>query len=401
MLIPTARRKAGTPSRCRPPSSTPAGRCPPLLVAQRVCLAIVLLAGCLGMSTVHAEKPLAARVLVIGHRGASALRPEHTLASYAKAIADGADFVEPDLVMTRDGVMVIRHENEIGGTTDVAAHPEFAGRRTTKTIDGQAVTGWFTEDFTLAELKTLRARERLPELRGTAYDGRFQIVTLDEFIDFVAAESATVGRPIGIIPEIKHGSYFRRLGLPMEDKLLATLAAHRYTRTAPVEIQSFETANLRYLHERLGGDQAHRLHPNIRLLQLIGDPHERPGDVIAAGGTLSYAQMTTPAGLRAIARYADAIGPELKAVIPWDADDRLGRPTALVHDAHAAGLQVHPYTFRPENLFLAKDFRKGDDPKTFDAAGLVAEIRVYLAAGIDAFFTDDPALGRAAVDASR
>jgi glycerophosphoryl diester phosphodiesterase len=134
-------------------------------------LALVLLTGCLGMSTVHAEKPLAAKVMVIGHRGASALRPEHTLASYAKAIADGADFVEPDLVMSRDGVMVIRHENEIGGTTDVAAHPEFADRKTTRTIDGQAVTGWFTEDFTLAELKTLRARERLPELRGTAWDG--------------------------------------------------------------------------------------------------------------------------------------------------------------------------------------------------------------------------------------
>lgn len=337
--------------------------------------------------------PLAAKVLVIGHRGASALRPEHTLASYAKAIADGADVIEPDLVMTRDGVMVARHENEIGGTTDVAAHPEFAARKTTKQIDGQAVTGWFTEDFTLAELKTLRARERLPELRSTAYDGQFQIVTLDEIIDFTAAESAALGRPIGLIPEIKHGTYFQRIGLPMEDALLATLAAHAYTRTTLVEIQSFEIANLKSLHDKLG-----KQHPNIRLLQLIDAPDTQPGDVLAAGGKLTYAQMLTPAGLKAIAAYADAIGPDYHAIIPYDEHGRLGRPTALVHDAHAAGLEVHPYTFRPENTYLAKDFWKGTSPKAFNGEGMVAEVRAYLAAGIDAFFTDDPALGREAVD---
>ena len=198
------------------------------------------------------EAPIATKVLVIGHRGASALRPEHTLASYGKAIADGADFIDPDLVMTRDGVPVARHENEISGTTDVAQHAEFAARKTTKTIDGHAVTGWFTEDFTLDELKTLRARERLPELRSTAYDGQFQIPTLEEIIDFVAAESATSGRVIGIIPEIKHSTYFHKNGLPMEDRVLAILAAHAYTRTAPVEIQSFEIANLRYLRSKLG-----------------------------------------------------------------------------------------------------------------------------------------------------
>jgi len=360
---------------------------------------MVAVALALGTMTAQAtEKPLASKVLVIGHRGACALRPEHTLASYGKAIADGADYVEPDLVMTKDGVMVARHENEIGGTTDVAEHPEFANRKTTKTIDGKAVTGWFTEDFTLAELKTLRARERLPQLRSTRYDGEFQIPTLDEIIDFVAAESAVVGRPIGIIPEIKHGTYYQKLGLPMEDKLLATLAAHSYTRSAPVEIQSFEIANLKYLHGKLGGAQARREHPNIRLLQLMGQAKEQPYDVVAAGAALTYADMMKPAGLHDIATYADAIGPATRSIIPLLADGKLGQPSALVHDAHAAGLELHPYTFRPENQFLAKDFWQGSDPKTFNEAGSVAEIRAYLNAGIDAFFTDDPAIGREAVD---
>jgi glycerophosphoryl diester phosphodiesterase len=344
------------------------------------------------------ERPLAPKVLVIGHRGESVRRPEHTLASYGLAIADGADFIEPDLVMTRDGVMVARHENEIGGTTDVADHPEFASRRTHKTIDGHEVSGWFTEDFSLAELKTLRARERLPQLRGTKYDGEFQIPTLDEIIDFVAAESSVVGHPVGIIPEIKHGTYFRKIGLPIEDRLLASLAAHSYTRAAPVEIQSFEIANLKYLHEKLGGAQAHRQHPNIRLLQLLDDPQLQPYDVVAGGGELTYAQMMTPAGLRRIAGYADAIGPSLEAIIPHTADGHMGRPTALVHDAHAVGLELHPYTFRPENQFLAKDFWCDDDPRSFNEAGLLAQIDAYLDAGIDAFFTDDAAIGRKAVD---
>lgn len=356
------------------------------------CLVTTLFLAAMVPSVHAGERPLANKVLVIGHRGASALRPEHTLAAYAKAIADGADFIEPDLVMTRDGAMVARHENEIGGTTDVAAHPEFAARRATKTIDGHAVTGWFTEDFTLAELKTLRARERLSELRGTKYDGRFQILTLDEIVDFAAAESATYGRPIGIVPEIKHGTYFRGIGLPMEDRLLAVLDAHDYTRHTPVEIQSFEIGNLKYLRARLGDR-----HPHVSLLQLIDEPEARPTDVAEAGGALSYAQMCAPEGLRAIATYADAIGPNLRAVIPLAADGRLGRPTTLVRDAHAAGLAVHVYTFRPENRFQARDFWKGGDPGTRNPEGSVAEIRAYLDAGIDAFFTDDPALGRRAL----
>lgn len=353
------------------------------------CLGAVLMS-----AAVHAdEKPIAAKVLVIGHRGASALRPEHTLASYAKAIADGADYVEPDLVMTKDGVPVARHENEISTTTDVASHPEFAARKTTKTIDGHRVTGWFTEDFTLAELRTLRARERLPDYRSTRYDGDFQIPTFDEIIDFVATESATLGRVIGIIPEIKHGTYFQKTGLPMEDRVLAIIAAHHYTQHAPVEIQSFEIANLRYLRGKLG-----KRHPNVRLLQLIDDLREQPYDVVSTGGKLSYGDMVKPAGLREIAGYADAIGPNIRSIIPLNPDGTLGTPTLLVHDAHAAGLEVHPYTFRPENHFQARNFWQGSDPKTFNEAGSIAEIRAYLAVGIDAFFTDDPAIGRKALD---
>jgi glycerophosphoryl diester phosphodiesterase len=361
----------------------------------RLSCVLVIAAGMLLMAPdgQAKEPPLATKVLVIGHRGASALRPEHTLASYAKAIADGADFIEPDLVMTRDGVPVARHENEISGTTDVAQHPEFAARKVARMIDGHAVTGWFTEDFTLDELKTLRARERLPAFRSTAYDGQFQIPTLDEIIDFVATESATSGRVVGIIPEIKHSTYFRQAGLPMEDRVLAILAAHAYTRTAPVEIQSFEVANLRYLRGKLG-----KHHPNIRLLQLLDDAATHPYDVVAAAGKLSYGDMMTPAGLREIASYADAIGPNIRAIIPLAADGGLGQPTPLVHDAHAAKLEVHPYTFRPENHFQARNFWQGSDPRTFNEKGSVAEIRAYLDAGIDAFFTDDPALGRRAVD---
>jgi glycerophosphoryl diester phosphodiesterase len=339
------------------------------------------------------EWSLAGAVQVIAHRGASALRPEHTLAAYAQAIADGADFIEPDLVMSRDGVLLARHENEIGSTTDVADHPEFAARKTLKRIDGEPVRGWFSEDFTLAELKTLRARERLPQWRGTQYDGQFEIATLEEIIELAASASAGRARPLGIIPEIKHGSYFAGLGLPTEDRLLATLAGHAWARTAPVEIQSFEVGNLRYLRQRLG-----ERHANIRLLQLLGDPHEQPWDIRVSGGTQDYAWMMTPPGLHTIAGYADAIGPHVRAILPLDAAGRLGTPTSLVRNAHAAGLEVHTYTFRPENHFLPPALWQGDDPATFNEAGSIAEIRAALDAGIDAFFTDAPAVGRKALD---
>lgn len=358
--------------------------------------AIVLLAWSLTAMAAAAQESNPAmsssepRPLVIAHRGASALRPEHTLAAYAKAIEDGADAIEPDLVSTRDGVLVARHENEISGTTDVAEHAEFAARKTNKSVDGETISGWFTEDFTLAELRTLHARERLPQLRSTQYDGQFGIATLEEIINLVASESSRRGRVIGLVPEIKHPTHFARLGLAMEDKLLGMLQAHEYTRRAPVMIQSFETANLRALRESLGHTR-----PNIQLLQLLGDPGERPFDVVTAKRRTTYGDMMQANGLREIAGYADAIGPSLKS-IDLRTDDQGSRST-LVDAAHEAGLKVVVYTFRPENYFLPDALKSNDGDTARHAAGSVREIRRYLAAGIDALFTDDPALGREAV----
>lgn len=341
-----------------------------------------------------ATTPAAAKPLLFAHRGASALRPEHTLASYAKAIADGADYIEPDLVSTRDGVLVARHEADLTETTDVAKHRQFAARRTRKTIDGQLHLGWFVEDFTLAELKTLRAIERLPKVRpgNTQYDGQFQIPTWEEIIEFVAAQSATSGRLIGLVPELKSSTYFASAGLPLEDRFIATLAEHEYTRRAPLEVQSFEIANLKYLRSKLGK------RTNLRLMQLVSPGDIRPGDVAAAGGALTYAGMVTPAGLREIATYADVVAPPTRAVIPLGKDERLLAPTALVDDAHRAGLLVHTWTFRPENRFLAADFRNGEGENARNPAGSVAEIKRYLRTGIDGLFSDDTALARQAID---
>ena len=317
--------------------------------------------------------------IVIAHRGASGLRPEHTLASYQLAIEQGADVIEPDLVPTRDGVLVARHENEIGGTTDVAARPEFAARRTAKAIDGTTVTGWFTEDFTLAELKTLRARERLPALRpgNAAYDGRFEVPTFAEVIALAKRAAAETGRLIGIYPETKHPTYFAQAGLGTDLPLLTALREAGWdSADAPVFIQSFEVANLRQL-SRL---------TQVRLIQLI-DAQGGPAD----GAEPSYAAMATPEGLRAIAGYAFGIGPNKSQLF---AD---GVPATLVADAHAAGLHVHPWTYRAENQFLPGSFRRGDDPAAHGDGQ--AEIVAALGLGIDGFFTDYPALGVAAREA--
>ena len=315
-------------------------------------------------------------VIVIAHRGASGERPEHTLASYDRAIEQGADYVEPDLVLTRDGVLVARHENEISETTDVAEHPEFADRRMTKTIDGVAMTGWFTEDFTLAELRTLRARERLPQLReaNTRFDGLYQVPTFEEIIRLVRAREAETGRTIGIYPETKHPSYFASIGLPHEAPLLAVLARHGYgSADDALFIQSFEVDNLR----RLDG-----LTP-LRLIQLVSDSGSPPDRA-----DLSYAGMMTTDGLAEVATYADGIGPAKTMVIARNADGSLGASTGLVARAHNAGLAVHPWTFRAENYFLPTDLRAGADPRAH--GDLAAEMRAFIAEGVDGLFADQP-----------
>jgi glycerophosphoryl diester phosphodiesterase len=344
--------------------------------------------------TASAKGKSSRKVEVFGHRGACALRPEHTLASYAQAIVDGADYIEPDLVCTRDGVLVARHENNLTETTDVSLRPEFSARRTGKTIDGVTEEGWFVEDFSLAELKRLRAIERIPAIRpgNTAYDGQFQVPTWDEIVEFVAAASATHGRAIGLIPELKHSTYFARIGLPLEDRFAQSLDAHSHTQTHPLEVQSFEVDNLRALRRRLGR------RPNLRLMQLVGGGSmPLPADTIAAGQGPSYAQMLTPAGLREVASYADVVAPPSRLLIPWGPDQRLLAPTRVIADAHDAGLLVHTWTFRPENRFLPAEFRSSAGDNTRHEAGSMAEIRAYVDAGIDGFFTDDPAVGVAAL----
>ncbi len=314
--------------------------------------------------------------LVIAHRGASGERPEHTLAAYDLAIDQGADVIEPDLVPTRDGVLVARHENEIGGTTDVADRPEFGRRRATRLVDGQPVAGWFTEDFTLAELKTLRARERLPDVRpaNTAYDGRFEIPTLAEIIALAKRRTAETGRTVAIYPETKHPSYFENIGLGTDAPLVAELRAAGWTAPdAPVFIQSFEVDNLRRLSRMT----------RLRLIQLL-DAEGAPAD----RATASYAAMTMPEGLREVARYAWGIGPN-KSLL-WAGEE----PSPLVRDAHAAGLRVHPWTYRAENRFLPSRFRRGDEPNA--PGDLAGEIAAVLTLGIDGFFTDHPAIGVAA-----
>lgn len=359
----------------------------PALALGRRDMLTVLAAAALARPALAAGKR---RVEVFGHRGASALRPEHTLASYAKAIEDRADFIEPDLVISKDGALVIRHEPNIAETTDIAHRSEFAGRKTEKIIDGKRQVGWFVEDFTLAELKTLRAIERLPQLRprNAAMDGRFGLVTWTEMIEFAAAQSRARGRPIGLVPELKHSTYFRSIGLPLEDRFLATLDAD-YLQRCPLVIQSFEIENLKYLRVRLGR------RPRLRLMQLI-DPASPPADVVKAGGSLTPARMMQADGLREIARYADILAPDTRSIIPLGPNKKLLHPTPVTAAAHKAGLRVIPYTFRPENYFLAADFQDGQSMAARNPAGSIAEIRAYLAAGIDGFFTDDPHLGRRA-----
>ncbi|MEU6542376.1 glycerophosphodiester phosphodiesterase [Streptomyces sp. NPDC046859] len=322
---------------------------------------------------------------IIGHRGASGYRPEHTLGSYQLALDLGADIVEAgDLVPTRDGHLVCRHEPEIGGTTDVASRPEFAGRRKTKLLDGVATTGWFTEDFTLAELKTLRATERIPANRphNTLYDGRWAIPTFEEVLAWQDEQTRRRGRQVWIYPELKHPTYFREQGLGLEERVAKVLRRHgKDRRDSPVILQSFEPTSVQRMDKLVGNP----------LVVLLSGAAGRPWDFERTGDPRTVADLVTPAGLREIATYAQGIGPTLDLVIPKDAAGRLTTPTTLVRDAHKAGLLLHPYTMRNENPFLPAEFRKGTDP---DAYGDVfGAYRAYFATGIDGVFTDNPDTG--------
>lgn len=348
-------------------------------------LALIALWGGMGMSDAAAQTLDGAPPIIIAHRGASGERPEHTLAAYERAIDQGADYIEPDLVLTRDGVLVARHENAISGTTDVADHPEFANRRMTKSIDGVEVTDWFTEDFTAVELRTLRARERLPQLRAanSVYDGQFAIPTFEEILELVRAAESRTGRRIGIYPETKHPSYFASIGLPHEGTLLEMLARYGYTHASdPIFIQSFEVGNLIALNTKT----------ELQLIQLV-EPDGAPVD----RSDTRYVDMMSDAGLAAIATYADGIGPAKDMLIARGADATLGASTGLVARAHGAGLAVHPWTFRAENYFLPANLRVGAEPQTH--GDLAGEIRAFIAEGVDGLFSDYPGIARTTVDA--
>jgi glycerophosphoryl diester phosphodiesterase len=339
----------------------------------RIFLAVLALA--------VATPALADTPIIIAHRGASGDRPEHTLAAYELGIDQGADYIEPDLVVTKDGVLVARHETEISETTDVAAREEFADRRRSKTVDGQLISGFFAEDFTLAELRTLRAKERIPGLRpqNARFDGLYQIPTLEEIVSLVRAKETEVERQIGIYPELKHSEFLlQEEGIDTVDLLLLELKRLGVTAEDPVFIQSFEVGPLQRLNQR----SAFRL---VQLVSAEGGPADEP--------EMRYADMVTPSGLAEIATYADAVGANIGMVL-----DAAGLATPLIADAQAAGLLVHAWTLRKENAFLPAALRIGDsEAGTGNSAALFALLRK---AGVEGVFTDDPALAVAALEAS-
>ena len=387
----------------------------PLILPVCALSTAVLLAACSSSSddggsrypTLRGDAPL-----VIGHRGAAGYLPDHTLEGYKKAIEMGADFIEPDLVATQDGVLVARHEPNITGTTDVSKRPEFADRKTRKTVDGVEEEGWFVSDFTLTELKTLRAIQPFAD-RDPQFNGQFQIPTFVEVLDLAKAEGAKAGRTVGVYPETKHPTYHASLGLPLEDRLLATLAQYGYTtKASPAIVQSFEVANLKYLRSKTQVRLVQRVDGND--LNADGSidlaaPYGRPYDFAVAGDARTFASLLTPAGLQQVKTYADGIGPWKPYLIPSrlvdrnsdgqpddlnadgkidDRDRVMLAPTEVVKNAHAAGLFVHPYTFRSEARRLASDFK--GDPK--------AEYKLFYELGVDGVFSDFPDQAKAARD---
>lgn len=312
--------------------------------------------------------------MIVGHRGAPGYRLEHTMASYELAYRLGADYVDVDLVPTWDGHLVARHENEIGTSTDVATRHHFAGRRSTKLIDGLSVTGWFTEDFTLAELKSMRATEPVPQLRphNTVYNGQCEIVTYQEVLDLADRLTEELGRRLGTFPEVKHAAYFAGIGNPIEPELVDILRTRTLDRPdSPVVLQSFEVGTLRLLSERV----------RVPLLQLTADSGA-PADFVAHGDPRGYAELVTAEALPGIARYASYLGPATSQLVDVHGDAR------LVTEAHAAGLRVVPYTLRNENAFLPARLRSSDDPREWGDFG--SEYRRVLDTGVDGVFTDQP-----------
>ena len=338
-----------------------------LVVTAAVCVPAAPLAADAGNGT--DPKPDKRNVIVIAHRGASGDRPEHTLAAYRLAIKQCADYIEPDVVSTRDHVLVARHENDITDTTDVAHHPEFADRQTTKVLDGTSITGWFTEDFTLTELKTLRAKERTPDVRpdNAAYDSKFEVPTLQEVLDLARRSRTCKGKRVGVYPETKHPSYFNSIGLSLEEPLVGQLHDSGYRgKRAPAYIQSFEVGNLQELRAMTG----------VRLMQLVN---------------CGAADLVTPTGLDFVRTYAHGIAACKDLVIPRDDTGNLATPTSVVADAHARDLKVHAWTFRAENQFLPTNLRRSADPNA--PGDLAGEIRAVLDAKIDGYFTDNPDIG--------
>ncbi|MFW1953722.1 glycerophosphodiester phosphodiesterase [Acinetobacter beijerinckii] len=367
-----------------------------------ICISLISLAGCNddnndSKNTTQPNYQLP-KILVIGHRGASALRPEHTLESYQKAIDDGADFIEPDLVSTKDGILVARHENEISGTTNVASLPQFADRKKSKVIDNTPFNGgWFTEDFTLNELQQLKARERIPQYRpeNQKYNDLYAIPTLEQIIELADGHYKKTGKIIGLYIETKHPTYFQKQNLAMEDTLLKTLSKYQYTRDiAPVYLQSFEVSNLKYLKNQL---DLHKSVKHAQLIQLYDAPNARPADYVDQNNPKTYADLAMASGLNDVSKYANGVGPS-KAYVFKDA--ALSETTSFVADAHKVNLKVHPYTFRPENNFLPSTLKCSTDPaKAAERCptGSIKEMQLYFKAGVDGVFTDDPAIGRQAV----
>ena len=326
------------------------------------------------------------RPLVIGHRGAPGYRPEHTRSSYDLALALGVDAVEPDVVWTRDGVAVVRHENEISGTTDVETRPEFADRRTTKTIDGVEMTGWFTEDFTWAELSTLRCRERLPKLRprSASFDDAQPPLRLRDVLDIVRQASLDQGREIGVVLEIKHATYFAGLGYDVAGSIADELRTARWGGgELPLYIESFESTVLADLRARgIRGTY-------IYLVEAEG----RPFDLVAAHGAAAptYADQIAPAGLDALVGVVDGISVDKRMILAPDRRGRTAGPSSIVADAHARGLRAFTWTCRPENAFLVAQFRTGRGKAAF--GDYESEWQIIADAGVDGVFVDHPDLG--------